>query len=494
MSVPGGTIHFMSQVNILVIGIGPHAQRIYVPILTELASRGMPVHLAGVVDLKRQQGEIDQYLKAKGYSPKTLYLDSFDEMSGLPSSTLAALDALVKDLNIHGVVISTVPTVHKVYAQWALSHGLHILMDKPISMRKDVSTDSSQASALIKDYEDLLALYQEKQIIHDTIFSINVQRRYEYGFDLVKQLIAEVKERFNMPVTSIQAMHADGTWMFPKEVLTQESHCLFDGYGKVAHSGYHIFDMVWQLYEAGLVEEKNPDSLEILSSPLTPAGLNMNLCEEDYRNYFGSEYDSTNFSETEFQERVKNYGESDAFSIIRLLKNGENICNVSVNLLHRSFSGRSWAVPNEDRYKGNGRIKHQQFIIQQGPFQCIQIHNYQSKDSHDVDNSKEFDIGGNNHFDIYVFRNKGMFGSGESFFKISAKELEDKERESRLIVEKAKERVVIEFINFISKKIQKDDLRSNIDTHEIPVKILSGVYQSSARLRRKENPLIHIPI
>ncbi len=484
----------MDRVNILVIGVGPHAQRIYVPKLAGLASKGVPVHLAGVVDLKRQQGEIDQYLKEKGYSPKTLYLDSFDETTGMPSSILAILNAFVKDLNIQGVVISTVPTVHKVYGQWALSHGLHILMDKPISMRKGISTDVSQAAALIKDYEDLLVLYQEKQSTHNTAFSINVQRRYEYGFDLVKQLIAETKERFNMPVTSIQAMHADGTWMFPKEVLTQESHCLFDGYGKVAHSGYHIFDMVWQLYNAGLVEEKKPDSLEILSSPLTPAGLNIDLCEDDYRHYFGSEYDATTFSEAEFQEKVKNYGESDSFNIIRHLKNGENICNVSINLLHRSFSGRSWAVPNTDRYKGNGRIKHQHFIIQQGPFQCIQIHNYQSKDSHDIDNSQEFDIGGNNHFDIYVFRNKGMFGSGESFFKISAKDLEDKKRESGLIVENAKERVIIEFIDFMLGRINKSELKSNIDTHSIPVKMMSGVCQSGARLRKGDNPLIHISI
>lgn len=484
----------MHKVNVLIIGVGPHAQRIYVPTLTEFASKGMPVHLAGVVDLKRQRREVDAYIRDRGYSLRTLYLDSFDEREDIPGDTLAELDAFVKDLDIHGVVISTVPTVHKVYAEWALSHGLHILMDKPISMRKGVGTNITEASALMQDYEDLVAQYTDNQHTHNTIFSINVQRRYEYGFDYAKQLIQEVRDRFNVPVTSIQALHADGTWMFPKEVLTQESHCLFDGYGKVGHSGYHLFDMAWQLYEAGLVETKRPDALEVLSSPLTPAGMVIDINEDDYRNYFGPDYDATLLSPSEFQEKVQAYGESDAFNIVRLLKGGENICNISVNLLHRSFSGRSWAVPNEDRYKGNGRIKHQQFIIQQGPFQCIQIHNYQSKDAHDVDNSGEFDVGGNNHFDIYVFRNKRMFGGGEALTKISAKELEDKEREGRLIVEKAKERVIIEFIQFMLNKIPKERLRSNIDTHAVPVKMLSGVYQSSARLRNKENPLIHIPL
>lgn len=43
-------------------------------------------------------------------------------------------------------------------------------------------------------------------------------------------------------------------------------------------------------------------------------------------------------------------------------------------------------------------------------------------------------------------------------------------------------------------KIKKSKLKSNIDTHAIPVKIMSGVYQSSVQLRRKKNPLITISI
>ncbi len=479
--------------NILVIGVGPHAQRIYIPILMKL-SQNLPVRLVGAVDLKGQKEPVDLYLKGRGYDLKTLFLDSFDGASGLPDSCVAALDVLIQDLDIQGVVISTEPTVHKVYAEWALERGLHILIDKPISVRKSISTDATQAAALLSDYADLLALYKEKQHTKSTVFSINVQRRYEYGFDIVKELIREVGNKFNMPVTSMQAMHADGTWMFPNEILTQESHRHFDGYGKIAHSGYHIFDMAWQLYEAGLVHEKRPDQLEILSSPFTPSGLDADLNEEDYRKYFGPEYEGTNLSKKEYREKIKNYGEIDSFNIVRLLKDGENICNISINLLHSSFSRRSWAKPNEDRYKGNGRVKHQQFTIQQGPFQCIQIHNYQSKDMHDIDNSDEFDVGGNNHFDIHVFRNVGMFGSGKAFYKISSKELEEKERSVRLVVEKAKERVIIEFVNFMLGKISKDDLKSNIDTHDIPVKIMSGVYQSSARVINHQDPLVRISI
>jgi len=141
-----------------------------------------------------------------------------------------------------------------------------------------------------------------------------------------------------------------------------------------------------------------------------------------------------------------------------------------------------------------GRVKHQQFIIQQGPFQCIQIHNYQSKDQHDVDNSNEFDVGGNNHFDIYVFRNVGMYGEGKAFTKISALDLEQQADTAGLIIENAKYRVIAEFIEFILGRITLDDVKSNIGTHEVPVKMISGVCQSSANMRAHKNPLISISI
>lgn len=483
----------MNRLNILVIGVGPHAKRIYIPTLMKLSDT-MPVQLVAIVDLKKQKQSIDSYFTGQGYNIETLYLDSFDVVAGMPNDCKRALDSLVEKLGIQGVVISTEPTVHKMYAEWALERGLHILMDKPISVRKSISTNLSQAIALMEDYDDLLSLYKQKQNIKSTVFSINVQRRYEYGFDVVKELIAEASNKFNIPVTSIQAMHADGTWMFPNEVLTQESHGHSDGFGKIAHSGYHIFDMVWQLYKSGIVHEKLPDRLEFFSSPLTPSGLNTCLSEIDYRKYFGSEYEETGLSEKEYLEKIKTYGEIDSFNVVRLLRDKENICNISINLLHSSFSRRSWVIPNTDRYKSNGRVKHQQFIIQQGPFQCIQIHNYQSKDLHDVDNSNEFEVGGNNHFDIYVFRNVGMFGFGEAFYKISAKDLEEEERTTKLVIEKAKERVVLEFVSFMMGKIDKDKLKSNIDTHEVSVKIMSGIYQSGARLINNQNPIVNIPL
>lgn len=483
----------MKTANVLLIGVGPHARRIYVPALFTFAS-DLPVRLVAAVDLERQKDTIDTYLQEQGYALEMLYLDSFDAAAGIPDHARALLDALVKKFDIQGVVISTEPTAHKAYAEWALSNGMNILMDKPISVRKAISTDSVQASKLIDDYNELLGLYKARKSNKPILFSINVQRRYDHGFDKVKELIAETTQKFNVPITSMQVMHADGSWRFPKEILTQESHGLSDGFGKVSHSGYHLFDMAWQLYKSSLVPDKQPDGLEIFSSALNPTGLDVCINENDYARYFGDGFERTGFTHQQYLDTIANYGEMDSFNVIRLMKHGVNICNISVNLIHSSFSRRSWGLPNADFYKGNGRVKHQQFIIQQGPFQSIQIHNYQSKDEHDVDNSNEFDVGGNNHFDIYIFRNVGMYGEGEAFTKISSLDLEQQADMSGLTIENAKYRIIREFIDFMLGNITLQDVKSNIDTHAVPVKILSGVCQSSANMHTNTNPLIRITL
>lgn len=480
-------------VNVLLIGVGPHARRIYVPALFKFALN-LPVRLVAAVDLKSQKGIIDTYLQEQGYELDITYFESFDVTTGIPDNARTILDELVKKFNIQGVIISTEPTSHKVYAEWALGKGLNILMDKPVTVRKAIGVDYVQASKLIDDYDELLELYNTHQSYKPTLFSINVQRRYDHGFDTVKNLIAETTQKFNVPVTSMQIMHADGSWRFPNEILTQESHGLNSGFGKVSHSGYHLFDMAWQLYKASLVPDKEPDGLGIFSSSFSPTGLDVCMNENDYISYFGDDFERTGLTHQQYLDTVSNYGEMDSFNVIRLMKQGVNICNISVNLLHSSFSRRSWAVPNADFYKGNGRVKHQQFIIQQGPFQCVQIHNYQSKHEHDVDNYNEFDVGGNNHFDIYVFRNVSMYGEGKAFTKISSQDLEQQTDRSGLTIENAKYRIIREFIDFMLGNITLHDTKSNIDTHAVPVKILSGVYQSGACLMNGQNPLVHISL
>jgi hypothetical protein len=87
-----------------------------------------------------------------------------------------------------------------------------------------------------------------------------------------------------------------------------------------------------------------------------------------------------------------------------------------------------------------------------------------------------------------------MFGKGKAFTKISARDLEQQDGTTGLTIENAKHRVIVEFIEYILGKISLDQVKSNIDTHAVPVKFMSGISQSSANIRAGENPLIRMSI
>ena len=481
----------------MIIGIGNHAQRIYIPMFTKYSNQ-FPIELSVGVDLEGREKIIQDYLEKKGINLDVVLLENFDSQKEMPEKVQTILNKVVKEKNIEGVIISTDPLSHKVYAKWALSQGLHILMDKPISTRKNVVSKMKEANGIEDDYRELAEQYHKLQKNKNTIFSVNVQRRYEIGYLKVFELIREVSDKFNAPVTSIQAMHSDGVWIFPDEIVDQTCHPYNQGYGKNSHSGYHLFDIVWQFYISGKIAGKYADSAEVMTSFLSPDGFLTQFNQTDYIKYFGKQFSLLKQrDENELMVKFKTYGEIDSFSLIRLLNNNMNICNININLLHNGFSRRAWMNPGKDLYKGNGRVKHQSYIIQQGPFQCIQIHNYQVNDKQDKLSSNEYKLGGSNHFDIYVFRNNEMFGRNETPLKtLTLKDLagENSLDDSRLYHETAKDSVIIEYIKFVRGEVKKDDLRSNITSHEIPVKIMSSIYKSHIKQRVGRNPIVRFRI
>lgn len=482
----------MKPINLILIGLGLHARHAYIPLLRGKLDKTNPVNIKLCIDLKNKESEIRSYLSDNNIQLDLFLVPKFDTQKDLPSDIQKYLNNFIKQNSIQGVVITTEPLAHKAYAKWALSQSLHILMDKPITTRENVVTNLLQAKGIYEDYQELLALYEKKQKEKSTIFTINVHRRYELGHIKVFHLIKEVVEKFNAPVTSIQSSHADGVWIFPDEIVTQDYHPYNRGYGKCSHSGYHIIDIAWQYYLAGKIKNKFTDSAEVISSFTLPNGLLKQFNTHDYEKYFNKRYKSDNKrSKNELKKMFKTYGEIDSFSIIKCLKDNETICNISINLLHNSFSRRAWLNPNKDLYKGNGRVKNQYHCIQQGPFQCIQIHNYQSKAGHRLTSLEDYKVGGNNHFEIYVFRNAAMFGKNEvPFQKISLKDLLKNEKfdNTRLYQEIAKESVVVEYLDFIRGSIKKSSLKSNIDSHEIPIKILSSMYISHINQKMGGDP------
>lgn len=471
--------------NIILIGCGPHSKRVYLPAIKNIEQ----LNLKLVVDLESQSSSLVTSLKE--FPEAELILIQPFEIS-LPPNLSNQLSKYVEANNISGVIIATEPLVHKAYAEWAIKNGLNILIDKPITARANAVSDLSCAKGILNDFLEILESYRNLQQERETIFMINSHRRFHKGFEFVKEKIKEVSEKTNCPVTYIQAYHCDGQWRLPNEIVTQEYHPYCFGYGKASHSGYHIFDSIYQFYKASEIESKVPETMEIFSSFIQPNGFISQLNESDYYKLFGEKYaDVQSYNDEQLKELFSDFGEIDLSAIITLKKAEIAVANFNLNLLHNGFAGRTWIKPGVDLYKGNGRIKHESYNIQQGPFQNIQIHAYQATDKHDEKNGAEYYLGGKNHFEIYIFRNPLLTNDSIQPTVYTYKDIiENVNEESMISMERVKFSVVKEFAEYLLGKRTKASINSQIEDHIIPVQIMSGIYCSNIKSKNQGNNIV----
>lgn len=475
----------MESPNIMLIGCGPHAKRIYLPILKETELE-FGTKLKAVVEIEEKKQEVfeivDNFFKDVEY----VYTEKFGNKykKAIPSCLEMKLNSIVKEKNINGVIIATDPLNHLQYALWAQKQKLHILIDKPISTYENISNSVKQAKELIKDYRILMKNYST-----DKAFIVNAQRRFLPQFEIIQNRINEVAKKYGVPVTSMQSTHSDGQWRLPNEVLTLKYHPLL-GWGKVSHSGYHFIDMASKIVKDSFISAgKEFDELSVYSKFIRPSGVLMQQTQKDLVKIFGKKYlelDSRTDEELLNLYKLNNEAESDATSVINFTYKKIPLTNITLNLLHNGFSRRSWMLPNmNDLYKGNGRVRHEYHNIQQGCIQNIQVHSYQSKDKHDINTEEDFLIGGNNHYDIHIYRNVGILG-GKPLEIITAKDIADQyslDKES-IMNELARHEAVREFLEIIINKRKATKTKSNIIDHSLSVQLMSMIYE--AGIKNKE--------
>lgn len=469
----------MKTPNIMLIGCGPHAKRVYIPKLKEMENE-FGIKLKVVVELKEKKDNVSAFISKYFDNVNFVFIDNFEETfkQSLPDELKSRLNSIISKENINSVIIATDPLNHIQYALWALENNLHILMDKPISTYDNISNNIKQAEQLKRDYDLLIKKYSE-----DKAFIINAQRRFLPQFQIVQDFINEIANKYGMPITSMQSTHSDGQWRLPEEVLKLKYHPLL-GWGKVSHSGYHFIDMASKMVKDSFKEaNKNFDEISVFSKFIRPSGVLLQQNQSDLEKIFGDkykQYDSKTDEELLKLYKEKNEAEIDANSIISLSYNGISVTNITLNLIHNGFSRRSWLNSNmKDLYKGNGRVRHEYHNIEQGCLQNIQIHSYQSKDKHDINNEGDFEIGGNNHYDIYVFRNSEIVG-GQTLQIIRGKDVAEKYSldKTKVMNELARHEALKQFLEVIIGKREARETKSNILDHKMSVELMSLIYKS----------------
>ena len=467
----------MKRIPLLLIGFGAHAKRIYYKIAKRDGDT-YGFHIAAALDVAAKKPDIETFLSRENDTTTAMYYTSGrDRTDGYVSPVLKkTLNEIVKNHGIRGVIIATDPVAHMAYARWALSEGLSILMDKPVSVHNHVSTDLHLPKLFLADYQSLLRHYdRQKQKYPGLLFSLMAQRRFHPAFQKMKSLIAEVQERTNCPVTSIQSFHGDGQWRLPDELTTIRYHGYTDGYGKCSHSGYHFFDTLAWLLEAGEGKDKKLDGVDISVNVVRPIDYLAQLTPADYQKIFPDRKISR------VPQKLRDFGEIDAFCSFAFKQQSKTLTLGSINLAHNSFSQRGWySTVGKDLYKGNGRLRHETHIIEQGPFQAIEFISLQSEEVQPAHTTNLYEPGGEYHLDMHVFRNHALFPNWKSYEKISIADLTNRELEnrSRGHQEDARRNAVLEFVASLQGK--KITPLSDFSDHKRSTILMTGVYQSMA--------------
>lgn len=482
--------------NLLLFGLGPHAKRIYYPVCAKDGTN-LDFKIVHAVDLDTKKEDIAGYFKQNDYPQiEVTYLTKKQRSyAKLSIEVTKLLDEIVKRKEIKGVIISTEPLAHVCYAEWALNRGLSVLMDKPVSTRENVVNSIGAVEGILNDYKKLENAYLNAKTKNPkVVFSLMAQRRFHPAFIKIKELIKEVFEETNCPITSLQSFHSDGQWRMPSEIVDQVYHPYCQGYGKCSHSGYHSIDIAPWLLEATESKEKEINNVDVFSNFLYPNDFLSQLNLNDYRNLF-TDFDVVNkYGTKELMKKFENFGEIDAFLSFKFKHDDQTLSLGCTNLVHNGFAQRSWSSTlGHDLYKGNGRVRHESHYIEQGPFQSISYISYQGKEVDPNNLNGIYDIGGEYHLDIHVFRNQKMFPKWKNYEKISINDIGVKimEGKSRGHQEDARRACILEFVSAIQDS--KNKTSSDFLDHKRSTLLFYAAYKSAILRKMGKNPVVNIP-
>ena len=481
----GGLIDGVAAPRLVLVGLGPHARRIYMH-----SFRKYQLQPDLVVELESERARVEAYFAAAGYRPELIFVpDAARDAKSLDPATARSLLVRMSELGVTHAVISTEPKAHFAYVDFFLTHHINVLTDKPITAPVAVSTDERRSALIESEFNLLNDRYESARAVADVTCQVQCQRRWHEGYRHARGLVEQCVRDYGVPITSIDVYHCDGMWNMPDEFFLRENHPYKYGYGKLFHSGYHFIDlMCWFHSVNAALPGKLPDSAEVYAAAVRPSDFFTMINQDDYRRLLGTDRFASHLDE-EHVGRAEQFGEIDLHALVQFRRGARTVTTASLNLLQNGFSRRAWDFLPADAYKGNGRVRHERVNIQVGPLLNLQVHSYQSAEIKDRGIESDDGVGTMEHFEIYVFRNTEIIG-GVPFERIPLKELIKPADGDGFIGfnEQARERSLMHFL------ASRDDQSSDLTEHDVPVKVMANVYSSLSRRSAGRSPVVEFAI
>ncbi len=396
--------------RVALVGLGPHAKRIYIKYLKEHEKK-----LELLIEVEGKEKQAQEFLEQEGFKDVKIFTipRSDCDLEHLPIRYEKELKTIIKKNKITNMIISTEPKGHNMYLEFALKNNINVLSDKPITVVKGMNK-LENVELMRQQYYDLLDLYRNSK----SVCKVMCQRLCHRGYKEVKKILRDVIEKYNIPITYIDIYHCDGNWEMPHD-LGKENHPYKYGYGKLYHSGFHFIDLLSQLLELNklVTEDKQIVKGHVYGNAFTPNDEKVIFSKNDYSNIFPESNSNELYMNLE-KINFDNYGEKNFYGQLNFYnKDNALITTANLNLLHYGFSRRGW-FESRDFYKKNGRVRHERVSINVGPLMTIHITSYQSKEIKERSNCyDEIMEGGLEHFDIDIYRNVDLI-SGKPHEKI----------------------------------------------------------------------------
>ncbi len=472
----------------MLIGCGRHAVRNLLPFLVENSKD--PIVLVDLEPRIVRLKKLVEELYPLEFERFDLYSVKDGTGNTLDSKTSQYLREIADLCKTDKIIVSTNPETHVMYARWALANQFNLLIDKPLSAPTKLKNSLEAIESIRGDYDLVFeSLANARKINPHLVCNVLAQRRYHYGFDLVRQLVDEIVDISGVGITAFEASHSDGQWRLPKEIIYQDYHPYNSGYGKCLHSGYHTIDTAQEMLERSW--GKKITSTDLVSNFVYP---------EDYLEAFPShsqyeilgeqlsEQDRKHLDEHFKDKSADKFGEISAqLSISYMNHNNKKIAIGNIGMYHDGVSQRSWpSAEGRDLYKGNGRLRHESLNFISGPLQTVKVISLESSADEQLEGTG---IGESGNFDLHVFRNSALFPAFKQYEHISSNQIFNKlGKAPEDMMRSARNNGLQDFFSCVSN--EKISARSDYNSHRNTTNLLYASYLSAFLRRNGENFLV----
>lgn len=469
----------LCEAKIVLVGFGPHCRRTHISFFKKHRMRP-----AVIVELESSRESAQAFIREMNWPTELITItDACKNDLHLPAQVAGQLDDALRRHGLTHAIIASEPKGHLMYLRYFLARGLDILADKPIIALSGL--DDPERVILLKEaFEEVVRTWSAR----GGQLKLLCQRSEHIGYRQIFQLITEVIDTFDIPITHLHINSCDGNWVMPHD-LHYENHPYKYGYGKLFHSGYHYVALLANFLELNrrVSPSKRICEAELGGHCVRPDDL-LAVITPDNLAAILADYDA-GLARKQKMNDLGRYGECDFMASLRLMNAaGRTITSADLNVLQTGFSRRAWHKTKADRYKGNGRVRHEHLNIHVGPLMNIQVHSYQAKECRDR-SEEEWQAGGLDHFDIDVYRNADLLG-GPVWERFTVQDLHDFSGERYFIGlnELAREQVLLDFFH---RRANGADLNRHLTAMEIfcQLCLLQANFTRTNRMETRRFPL-----